>query len=133
MDNFKKIVCLMLDSPYQNPMMDHRLKIIENLAHNSESIILFHYFDGVHLLNNDQAPKNFTNIGRIYEDLYKKYPHIEFYACSRCTGARGYIDLKKSKMDQKIFISSKLLHFTRIVSVRILGELLSKDYHLIQI
>lgn len=129
----KKIVLLLTEGPYSSPMLPQRLQVIHEILKETEEIIFFFYIDGIHQLNSDQLPRNFRNIGDFYANLQSKHQNLAFFACSRCTAARGYLDLQKSNIEANIFLSSKLLPFVEVVSIRKLGELLSKGYRIIQV
>lgn len=133
MDKKLKIVCLLLDAPYYHPLLEQKLEMIKLLANKDIELVCFFYLDGIHQLNTDQFPKNFTNIGSFYEKIHQKYPKIQFLACSRCTGARGYINLNQSNWDQNNFLSSKLFNFVKIVSIRALGVLIAEGFQIIQL
>ncbi len=133
--NSQKILFLITESPYFSPLLPSYLDLIEKiLVINSEGsdVVLFFYMDGIHQLNSEQFPQNFQNIGERYSQLHDKYPTIQFYACSRCTAARGYLDLQQSDIENNIFISRKLMPFVEIVSIRKLGEHLKNGYRIIQ-
>jgi sulfur relay (sulfurtransferase) complex TusBCD TusD component (DsrE family) len=131
--SFKKWLCLITDSPYLHPKLNRRLQQIDHIARQSEELILFFYLDGIHQLNSEQYPKNFANIGKFYRNLHDQYPKIEFMACSRCTAARGYIDLTNSNFEQKEFFSQKLIPFIQIVSIHKFGDLIAQNYQVLQI
>ncbi|MHA1518894.1 MAG: DsrE family protein [Promethearchaeota archaeon] len=133
--NSQKFLFLITESPYFSPLLPSYLDLIEKILEmNSEGsdVVLFFYMDGIHQLNSEQFPQNFQNIGERYSKLHKQYPTIQFYACSRCTAARGYLDLQKSDIENNIFISKKLMPFVEIVSIRKLGEHLKNGYRIIQ-
>ena len=133
--NSQKFLFLITESPYFSPLLPSQLDIIEKILEmksEGSEVVLFFYMDGIHQLNSEQFPQNFQNIGERYSKLHKRYPTIQFYACSRCTAARGYLDLQKSDIENNIFISRKLIPFVEIVSIRKLGENLKKGYRIIQ-
>ncbi len=132
----EKWLCLLTDPPYTTPFLDQRLSIVRTFLDTNENvqIILFFYLDGIHQLNSDQFPRNVANIGAILTQLYQKYPkRLTFCACSRCTAARGYIDLSQSDLEQETYRSTKLLPFVHIVSIREFGAYLAQGYRCLQI
>ncbi|MCF2140399.1 MAG: DsrE family protein [Candidatus Lokiarchaeota archaeon] len=129
----KKILALVVDSPYSTPLLPEKIRIIKHLLEHQFEIALFFYIDGIHQLQTEQFPKNFANIGQQYAYLHQLYPDLQFYACSRCTAARGYISLNQSNLEEEYYVSSKLFPFVQIVSIRKFGELLAKGYRLLQL
>jgi len=127
-----KWLILITDPPYSQPLLGDRIKVIEKLANSGDQIIIFHYLDGVHLLNSEQLPRNFFNIGSYLQKIHDKYPQIQFLACSRCVAARGYLDLHLSNIEANIFVSKKFLPFAKVVSIRTLGKYLAEGYRVIQ-
>ncbi|MHA1674657.1 MAG: DsrE family protein [Promethearchaeota archaeon] len=131
----QKFLFLMTESPYFSPLLPSNLDIIEKILElktEVENVVLFFYMDGIHQLNSEQLTQNFQNIGKRYSKLHEEHPTLQFYACSRCTAARGYLDLQKSDIENNLFISKKLLPFVEIVSIRKLGEHLKDGYRIIQ-
>lgn len=131
-DIMTKFVILLTDPPYSRPLLGDRIELIQRLAQHQHELILFHYLDGVHLLNSDQFPQNFRNITQMYLKLHKEFPHVPIYACSRCVAARGYLNIQQSNIENSIFIGQKMLPFVKIVSVRRLGEFIQQQYQVIQ-
>lgn len=133
MDEKKKYLILITESPYSSPLLPERIKFIQFLLEKNYQIALFFYIDGIHQLQTDQFPQNFANIGQRYAYLHQQYPNLNFYACSRCTAARGYIDLSQSNLEEELFYSKKLYPFVQIVSVRKFGELMADGYQFIKL
>lgn len=127
------IVIIMTDPPYSTPLLHDKLTLIEIIANKYEQVILFFYLDGIHQLNDNQMPQNFPNIAEIHKKLKENHTNITYMACSRCTGARGYIDPEKSDFASDVFHSDKLLPFVKIVSLRKLAKFKKKGYSIIQI
>ncbi|MHA1775610.1 MAG: hypothetical protein DRO88_00760 [Promethearchaeia archaeon] len=128
-----KFLVLITEPPYSTPLFPEKVKIIHHLLENNNNVALFLYIDGIHQLQTSQFPRNFANIGQMYAYLHQQFPNLQFYACSRCSAARGYLDLNKSKIDDEYFFSNKLYPFVQIVSVRKFGELLAKGYRLLKL
>ncbi|MHA1619044.1 MAG: DsrE family protein [Promethearchaeota archaeon] len=128
----QKYLFLMTESPYFSPLLPSHLDVVEKILELNSKVVLFFYMDGIHQLNSEQFTQNFQNIGERYTKLNIKYPNLQFYACSRCTAARGYLDLQKSDIENSIFISKKLMPFVEIVSIRKLGKHLKDGYRIIQ-
>lgn len=132
MNAIHKWVCLITEPPYSQPLLGDRIKFVEKLLNMGDEVILFHYLDGVHVLNSEQFPRNFFNLGEYFEKLHIKFPRLQIVACSRCVAARGYLDLHTSNIDANIFHSEKLLPFVKVVSIRNLGKYLAEGYRVIQ-
>lgn len=128
-----KWLCLFTDGPYSHPLMYFKLDLIERLLQQGDEIVVFLYIDGVHLVNGHQYAVNFENIGNFFDKLSKKYSQFHVYTCSRCTAARGYLDMTKSQPDLGIFVPIKLLPFVKVVSVREFGKYLKSGYKLLQL
>ena len=129
----EKIVCILFEAPYSTLFLAEKLFKLKKIISRVREAKLFFYLDGTHQLNQGQYSVNFDNIEQILTKIHQNHQHIEIYACSRCTAARGYIDLEKSDMENGRFISNKLIPFVKIVSINILGEFLKKGYRIIQI
>ncbi len=129
----RKWLCLLVESPYMYPLLADRLSIVENLTNISDEIVCFFYLDGIHQINSHQLPKNFENIEQIFTRIHQNHPKVRFLACSRCTAARGYVDLAASDFENSTFLSQKLVEFVEIVSIRKLGEILAHGFQIVHI
>src|SRR6056297_2172103 len=126
----RKIVVLITEAPYSKPLLIERLRYLENIARNCEYLVLFFYLDGIHQLHGGQSPKNFIDIESYWDNFAQKFENVEFMACSRCAGARGYIDFSQSDTEKNIYRAKDLLDFIKIVSILKLGKLVQKGYRL---
>lgn len=128
-----KWLCLMTESPYFHPLIYFKFDLIERFLQQGDEVVVFLYIDGVHLANGQQYTVNMENIGNIIDKFSKQYSQFHVYACSRCTAARGYLDMVKSLPDSGIFIPIKLYPFVKVVSVREFGKYLKNGYKLLQL
>ena len=133
MTNSAKIVVLMLDAPYTTIFLPQKFSIVEHLAEMASDLVLFHYMDGIHQGNDSQFSQNMPNIMKILERLHQDFPKIKFFVCSRCTAARGYLNLEKSNFELQYFVPHKLLPFFEVVSIYKLGEFRENGFRIIQI
>lgn len=125
-------IYLLTDGPYSKPLLFEKLGFIEHLLKEGNEVVLFLYQDGIHIANTNQFPKNMRNIGAKLIELKEKFTQFQVKACSRCTAARGYLDLSKSNLDNDLFISSKLFDFVQVTSVRDFGRFIQKGYRVLQ-
>ncbi len=131
--DYDKIVILNTSAPYSTPLLFDRLNIIDAMAEHCTEVIVFFYIDGIHQLNSDQIPSNFPNIGKHLEAMLKRHDNVQFLACSRCVGSRGYLDLEFSDFQNDTYLSQKFISGVKIVSIRSLAEFLKKGYKIMQI
>jgi sulfur relay (sulfurtransferase) complex TusBCD TusD component (DsrE family) len=129
----KKVVCILFDAPYSTLFLAERLKKLNFIIANAKLVKIFFYLDATHQLNTGQYTINFDNIEEIILNLHHSHQDVEFYACSRCTAARGYLDLRRSDIENGSFITTKLAPFAQVVSIKELGEFMNNGYRVIQI
>jgi sulfur relay (sulfurtransferase) complex TusBCD TusD component (DsrE family) len=125
-------IYLLTDGPYSKPLLFEKLMYFEFLLRKGDEVVLFLYQDAIHIGNSNQFPKNMLNIGAKLIELKEKYSLFQVKACSRCTAARGYLDLSKSNLDNDLFVSTKLLDFVQVTSVREFGRFVQKGYRVLQ-
>ncbi len=96
--DFKTIGYLCLNAPYMTNDAKFGLKILRVALSNSILPEFYGYLDGIHLLQPNQSPSEFTNIMNEFlhlkEAVVRHNQTFRAYFCARCATARGYINAK---------------------------------------
>jgi len=110
-DRKKKLAIMLFSGPYGKEDADYMCRIADSALQKGYIVKIFLYGDGVHAQMNNQGPKSFLNIGEYLTKLAGMGAEIK--SCSRCSGARGYIE---SEFDEELdrYPSSKAIDAVKI-------------------
>ncbi len=125
----EKLLILCLDAPYSTPLLADKLSFMKSASKLYQDVVVFFYIDGIHQLKEDQFARSVPEIGHLLRELNSK-SNLRFVACSRCSGARGYLDLKKSDIDNNLFVPQNLIEGVEIASILDVGKYISHGYRI---